>query len=199
MALDPVLVMDDDYTLKANFAKIQYALEVTSSRSGTIEVIVANGAAEIVQPCETRVFQIDCGDEVCVRAIAGNEYCQVIAWTGSAVPSKVGPHEVRPCFVMDADYTLSAQVACEQHVVDISAGDGGQVRITDVTCDLAQGWEGEHWVLLFDHGTKLVVVAEPYSGYVFKAWSGTVGSSQAKLDFVVDQPYVLIAEFEVEP
>jgi hypothetical protein len=91
---------------------------------------------------------------------------------------------------MDADYTLQANFAIDQHTLTISLTPGGSVTTPG------------HGPFQHDHGTSLPVVATPAATYRFINWTGTAvdagkvaDPSVASTTVTVDADYTLEANF----
>ncbi len=184
-AADPntSVVLDDDYTLQANFELITHGLTVGSTKGGSVS-----------KPGEG-IIEYSCGVSVSIEAVP-DDHAEFTGWSGTAVDhGKVADPDSRATTVtVDGDYTIQANFTIQQHTVSIFASDGGSASLTAQVGSTSTSWLAEK-TLQFDHGTKIFVTATAESGYEFSHWSGAIGSTASYLFFPVDQDYDLTANF----
>ncbi len=176
------VTMDGDYTLYANFAIDQHALQISSSAGGSV---TTPGEGEL---------HYDHGTVVTIEA-TGDANFHFVNWTGTAVDAgRVGDADSGATTVtMDGDYTLYANFAIDQHELQISSSAGGSVTTPG---------EGE---LHYDHGTVVTIGAASDADFHFVNWTGTavdagrVGDADSGATTVtMDGDYTLYANFAID-
>ncbi len=176
------VTVDSDYTLVANFAIDQHTLTISSTADGSVTT-----------PGEGP-YQYDYGSSVPVTATAQAHY-HFTGWTGTAVDAgKVAnPSSANTNVTVDADYTLVANFAIDQHTLTISSTAGGSVTTPG---------EGPYQ---YDYGTVVSILATPAAHYHFTGWTGTAvdagkvdNLSLASTSVTVDADYTLQANFAID-
>ena len=178
-AASTTVTMDADYTLQANFAIEQRDLTITSTPGGTVTT-----------PGEG-VYSYYHGAAASVVAAPAANY-QFVNWTGTAVGAgKVANANAASTTVtVDADYTIQANFAADQHTLTISSAGGGTV--TDPG-------EGD---FQYDHGTNIPIQATAGGSSYFVNWTGTAVAADkvanpyaAGTTVTVDAAYTIQANF----
>ena len=152
--------MDSDKNVTAHFSEISYTLTVRSDGCCSITV----GELGTVAPNSTEEFNIACGAEVTLEAVAG-EGCDFDGWKvdGSSV-------EGNPITVtIDSNHSVTA--TCTESVpctltVSIAPECTGTISL-----DPTQPGEG------YACGTDVELIAIPNESYVFSHWSGALSGS----------------------
>lgn len=141
------VTINADYTLVANFTIDQRTLTTSSSEGGSVSA-----------PGESS-FQYDHGTVEPVVATPDENY-HFVNWTGSAADAgKIADAEsANTTVTMEADYTLIANFAIDQHTLTTSSSEGGS---------LTSPGEGS---FQYDHGVSVEVAVEPNVGYLIDEW-----------------------------
>jgi hypothetical protein len=175
--VDPVgastkVTVDADYTLQANFVAVSHALTVFASSGGSV-----------TKPGEG-TFSYPLREQVVLEAEAVPGY-HFVEWSGSFASSD-NPTSLE----MNADYTVTANFAPDDHTLTVSSGDGGRV--------VAPG-EG---IFTCKYDASVHVVAVPNCGYRFARWTGTLVTrdsvadpNASQIDVVVQADSTLQASF----
>ena len=106
--------------------------------------------------------------------------------TGSVVSNSAATSGT---IVIDADYTLTWELATLQHAIDVSATVGGAIA-TNAIGNASSVWQ--------DDGAALSFSAVPDDGYVFKGWYGEVETSwvtNTAVAFTANRPRMIRALF----
>ncbi len=191
-ANDPniVVCLDADYSLEAHFVRPVCTLTITSGAGGSV---VTPGVGDFNHPC---------GESVAVEAVP-QAHRAFAGWSGTAVEAgKVAePAAAKTTVTVDGDCTLHANFEMEQHVLVVSQSEGGDVYIIATGDDfLHQCFNGP--TLHFDHGTKIVLMALPKPGYVFRnfvSWSGSFYGTTPCWEFSLEDDWYLRAVFVAVP
>jgi len=118
-----------------------------------------------------------------------------VNWTGTAVDAgKVAdPDSASTTITPDADYTLHANFAIDQHDLTTSSGWGGSVSTPG---------EGTY---TYDHGTLASVAASADTGFHFVNWTGTAvdagkvaNAGSASTSVTMDAAYAIQANFAID-
>jgi hypothetical protein len=176
------VLMDGDYTLKANFASVCFNLSTSSTSGGSV-----------TNPGEGE-FTI-CGNFLIALEAEADPYYHFVNWTGSAVDADMVVNDEDPItsiFVL-GDYDVKANFEIDTHILTISSTEGGSVT--------APG-EG---MFEYDYGTEVSIVATPDEHYHFVGWTGTAvdagkvaDPASASTTVLVEGDYTLIANFEID-
>jgi hypothetical protein len=178
-AASTTVYMYDNYTVHANFAIDQNTLTISSTAGGSVTT-----------PGEGS-YQYDHDSSVQVIATADTNY-HFVNWTGTAVDAgKVAnPSLASTNVTVDADYTLVANFAIDQHTLTISSTSGGSVTIP-----------GEI-PYQYDHGSAVWILATAEANYHFVNWTGTavdagkvIDPTSASSSVTMDADYTLRANF----
>lgn len=157
------------------------ALATTSTAGGTIST-PGIGA-----------FQYDFGSVVNVSATPAAHY-HFVNWTGTAATAgKVAnPSSASTTVTMDADYSLQANFALDQHTLTTSTTAGGTVGTPGIGA------------FPYDHGSAVSVTAAADAHYHFVNWTGTAvdagkvaNSSSASTTVTMNADYTLQANFAI--
>lgn len=174
------VLMDGDYTLKANFATVCFDLSTSSTSGGSV-----------TNPGEGE-FTI-CGNFLISLEAAADPHYHFVNWTGTAVNMVVHLDDpITSVFVL-GDYSVSANFAIDTHTLTISSTEGGSV-ITP----------GED-TFEYDYGTEVSVGAAPDEHYHFVGWTGSAVDAgkvadpgSANTTVSVEGDYTLVANFEID-
>jgi hypothetical protein len=180
-AASTAVTVDTDYTIQANFnsGEQQHTLSISSTNGGSV-----------TDPGEGD-FEYDDEDVVSIQATAVDDY-GFVNWTGTAVDAgKVAdPDAAGTTVTMDADYTLQANFAGDQHDLTISSTSGGTVTTPG---------EGTY---AYDHGEVVPLQATVADNYYFVNWTGTAvdagkvaNPNAAGTTVTADADYTLQANF----
>ena len=179
---DTTVIVDADYSLKANFALIEPSDLTISSGTG----------GSVTNPGEG-TFPYDCNSVVAVVATA--EPCYVFTqWSGTAVDTGQvkDPNDPSTTVSVNSDQTLIANFQLNESHLTVSSNEGGSV--------IPPG-EGD---FTFNCSTVVSIAAIPDSCYRFVGWTGSavnagkVENPDSPLTTVlVDADHTLIANFEV--
>ncbi|MBN1362024.1 MAG: putative Ig domain-containing protein [Sedimentisphaerales bacterium] len=173
------MTLDADYTVVAHFIAGGHTLTISSGNGGSV-----------TSPGEG-TYSYESATSVSVTATAQANH-HFTGWSGTAVTAgKVADAGAASTTVtMDADYTLIAGFAIDQHTLTISSGSGGSVDLPG---------EG---AFSCDHGSTVAVQAVAESGGSFAGWTGTAvdagkvaNPSAAVTSVTVDADYTLVANF----
>jgi hypothetical protein len=175
------VLMDADYTLKADFAFLNHTLSVSSTDGGSV---VVPGEGDFVYG----------GNFIgSLEAVADPGY-HFVSWTGSAVTQQrvVTSDSASTSVIVDADYSVMANFAPNIYTVSVSSTDGGSVTIPG---------EGD---FEYEYGSEASIEATPEPCYCFVSWTGSAvdagkvtDPSSASTSMLVDADYTLMANFEV--
>jgi hypothetical protein len=176
------VLMDGDYSLKANFASVNFSLTASSTDGGSV-----------IKPGEGK-FIIGGNFLIPLKAEADPHY-HFLYWTGSAVDAEMLFHPDNPVasVLVIGNYTAVANFAIDTQTLTISSTDGGSVTTPG---------EG---AMVYDYGTVVDLVATPDEHYHFVGWTGTAVDAgkvadpgSASTTVVVEGDYTLIANFEID-
>jgi Concanavalin A-like lectin/glucanases superfamily/Divergent InlB B-repeat domain len=179
-ASDPntMVEMDGDYTLRANFERILYTLDILSTVGGSV---VAPGEGP---------HDVNCGEVVPVEAQADECY-RFTGWTGTA--RVTDSSEPNTTVVIDANCTLEANFELISYDLTVTSTKGGSVTVPG---------EG---VFRYDCGTSVAIEAVPGEYAKFTGWSGTAvdagnvaDPNSAGTTVTVDASYTLQANFSMD-
>jgi hypothetical protein len=178
------VLMDGDCELVANFAVNHKTLTISSTTGGAV-LAPGEGA-----------FQFASGEAVTIQASTDEHYF-FTHWSGTAVEAgKVAnPGSQYTTVVVDDNYTLVANFRIGQHRLTVSAGEGGDVKTMAQIDGTTMTWLDDVSILL-DYGTPVTLTATPDGGWFFVSWSGTMGSTESSLSFVLTQDCSLEAIFD---
>ncbi len=144
------ITVDDDYSIRANFAK-PYSLTISSTEGGSVTT-----------PGEG-TFVYDEGDVVKLVATPDTG-CGFVSWTGD-VDTVANANAASTTITMNGDYSLTANFEeLAQYDLTTSSTTGGSVTVP-----------GEGTFTYYD-GTVVDLVATANSGYYFINWTGDVGT-----------------------
>jgi hypothetical protein len=172
----------DDITFPKECNLCQRTLTTSSTAGGSVAT-PGEGA-----------YQYDHCTSVPVTATAAASY-HLVNWTGTAVTAgKVADAgSASTSVTMDADYSLQANFAIDQHTLTTLSTAGGRVSTPG---------EG---AFQYDPGTSVPVTASPATGYAFVNWTGTavdagkvVDPTSASTSVTVDGDYTLEANFTMQ-
>ena len=176
------VLMDGDYSLKANFASVNFNLAVSSTSGGSV-----------IKPGEGE-FVISGNYLIPLVAVADPHYC-FLYWTGSAVDDDMVVNDesaITSIFVL-GNYDVKAHFARTTRTLTISSTEGGSVTTPG---------EG---MFEYDYGTDVSVVATPDEHYHFVGWTGSAVDAgkvadpgSASTTVTLDGDYTLIANFEID-
>jgi len=153
-------------------------------------MISSTSGGSVTNPGEG-AFQYNDGTVVSIQATATSGY-QFVNWTGTAVNAgKVAnPNSASTLVTANADYTIQAHFAVNQHALSISSTSGGSVT---------NPGEG---TFQYSHGTTVSLQATAASNYHFVNWTGTAVSAgkvtnpnAASTSVTVDADYTIQARF----
>jgi hypothetical protein len=174
------VLMDGDYTLKADFAAVNYTLSVSSTTGGSVTV---PGEGNFVYG----------GNYIgSLEAVADPGY-HFTHWSGSAVDQQrcVSPDRASTSVIVDGNYSVKANFAPNIYTLSISSGEGGSVT---------EPGEGS---FEYAYGTTVSIQATPDEHYRFVEWTGSavdagaVGSpDSASTSVLIGENYSLVANFE---
>lgn len=155
-AANTTVTINGQGTATAHFAVDQRKLTTSSTLGGTVSVPGVG------------LFQYGYATVAPVTATADPNH-HFVNWTGTAVDAgKVANSAASATTViMDADYSLRASFAIDQHTLTTSSNNGGSVTTPG---------EGTS---VYDHGTAVNLVATPDEHYHFVGWTGPVADSGA--------------------
>ena len=141
------VMVDDDYTLRADFGR-HYTLTISSTSGGSV-----------TEPGED-VFTYAQGERVDITAVAETCY-RFSHWTGTAVEAGVvgDPNDPTIAIAMDADYTLIANFTDAVYCLEISSGPGGSV---------VEPGEG---TFCYGCGETVTIVPNPNDDHHFVGWT----------------------------
>ena len=144
-AAETTITMEDDYSVTANFERIEYSLIISSTNGGSV-----------TDPGEG-TFIHDCGQVVDLVAEADAGY-RFDRWTGD-VDTMADVYAAEATITMEGDYSISAEFV-KTYTLTVDSTVGGNATIPG---------EG---VFTYDEGTvvDLTAVADMY--YEFAAWTG---------------------------
>ena len=144
------VTVDGDYTLKANFAFVNYTLTASSTDGGSI-----------TNPGEGQ-FTYGGNLTIYIEATADEHY-HFVNWSGSAVSGKpVDKSDPSTSIVVDGNYSLVANFAIDMHTLTTTSTCGG--------CVIVPGEETKE----YEYGDVVHLVAMPHWGYHFVCWMGPV-------------------------
>jgi hypothetical protein len=166
------VTMEGDYTLQATFAIDRHTLAVTSMGHGSVS---APGMG---------TFTYDYGSNVAIGATAEAHY-HFTSWTGSAaMAGKVAdPAGANTTVLVDADYTLQAGFAIDQHTLTISSTAGGTVNDPGIG------------TFQYDYGQQITLEAQAKPGFAFTHWSGSYFGILSPAYFSVEADHHMRAHF----
>jgi len=164
---DTTITMDGNYSITANFAKIQYELTISSTEGGSVTT-PGEGA-----------FTRDCGQTVDLVAVA-HECYEFTGWTGPVAD----PSSANTTITMDDDYSITANFALIQYELTIGSTDGGSVTTPG---------EG---AFTRDCGETVDLVAVADECYEFTGWTGPVADPNSpETTITMDDDYTITANF----
>ncbi len=178
------VLMDNSYTVQANFALDQNSLTISAGTGGTI---TTPGPGTFVYSYGTNVS----------IAASADEHYYFHNWTGTAVTAgKVAdPNSSSTTVLVDANYTVEANFRLIQQTLITSATSGGGV----VTVPGMGAYE-------YDYGAEVNVVASANSGFHFVNWAGTAVTAGKVTDpnspattVIMEGDYGLRAYFTKKP
>jgi hypothetical protein len=176
------VLMDGDYTLKANFASVSFTLSASSTPGGSI---IKPGEGEMV---------IGGNFLIPLEAKADPHY-HFVEWTGTAVDADMvlDPDDPITAIFVLGNYTIVANFAIDTHTLTISSTAGGSVTTPG---------EG---MFEYGYGTVVDIVATPDEHYHFVGWTGTAvdagkvaDPASASTTVVVEGDYTLVANFAID-
>jgi len=169
------IYINDNYNVKAHFARTSCILTISSTEGGSVTT-----------PGEG-TFEYDYGADVSVVATP-DEHFHFVGWTGSAVDAgKVAvPGSASTTVTVEGDYTLIANFEIDKHILTIYSTDGGSVTSPG---------EG---VFEYDYGTVVDLTATADPGYRFKFWVGPVIDRQAASTTVTITEDIIIRAYFVK-
>jgi hypothetical protein len=173
-AASTIIIMNNDYSIAADFAVRRYSLTTSSTTGGSVTM-----------PGEG-TFTYDEGTVVNLVATPDAGY-RFINWTGD-VDSIANVSNSATTITMHDDYQITANFTA-QYALTIDIGDGGMVITPD---------EGTS---TYDAGTVVTLVAEAEEGYGFVKWAGDVSGiadiNAAGTTITMNGHYSITASFGV--
>ena len=180
--LSCILTMSGDQSVTANFALLQYALNVSKSGNGTI---TGNGIN-----CGTSCsVLLDHGTAVSLTATPASGYL-FSSWSGDCTTISGNTCQA----TMDKARTISATFVVQpaSYRISVTLNGSGSVSSSPkgISC-------GRTCSALFKTGSSVKLTATPAKKHTFKSWSGTVcnGSTATTCTLVVTQDVSLTASF----
>ena len=174
--------MSGDQSVTANFALLQYALNVSKSGNGTI---TGNGIN-----CGTSCsVLLDHGTAVSLTATPASGYL-FSSWSGDCTTISGNTCQA----TMDKARTISATFVVQpaSYRISVTLNGSGSVSSSPkgISC-------GRTCSALFKTGSSVKLTATPAKKHTFKSWSGTVcnGSTATTCTLVVTQDVSLTASF----
>ena len=172
-AAETTITMNDDYSVTANFERIEYSLNISSKEGGSV-----------IDPGEG-MFIHDCGQVVNLVAEADDCY-EFVGWTGE-VDTIADAYAAETTITMNDDYSVTANFQLIEYSLIISSTNGGSVTTPG---------EG---TFVHDCGQVVNLVAEVDAGYRFDRWTGDVDTIAdvyaAEVAITMDGDYSITAEF----
>jgi hypothetical protein len=181
------VTVNDNYTLKANFAANQHVLTVISDTGGSV-LTTASWRGTSSSWTGSGIFTISDGALIQMTAIA-NAGWHFTHWSGTT-----DANQATLAFTLTADRTVEAYFAQDERTLSISASRGGTVSKPGIG------------LFSYDRGTIVPIEATANSGYRFVNWTGSVVDANDVVDphagatsVIVDASGTLTANFETLP
>ena len=153
------VMMDNDYTLRANFQADaeagQHLLTVICGEGGSVTTEVVSGPSSKILT-GAGAFVVDDGVEVAVTAVARAGW-RFTNWSGEIASS-----ESTCAFTLTSDQRLEAHFEQSLRTLAITCGQGGTVTMPGVGS------------FNYERGVSIPVEAAAEPGYRFAGWTGTV-------------------------
>lgn len=187
-AADTTIIMEGDYSIRAEFTNIRYTL--------TIEVGDSGGGTTLPTPGVWTEEYVG-GEEARVEAIPETGY-RFDRWEGDV--EGIDPSSNRIAFIMNSDHTITAHFAQQYSLtIDVSPADDPATPEPENL-----GWPnldiGTHW---YDPGEEVEFSAIPESGCQFDRWTGDVGEladpNAASATIIMNGNYSFTANFSRLP
>jgi uncharacterized protein (DUF427 family) len=157
------VLIDAAKTITANFAPIQHALTVSAGEGGA-----AMGSGTFNQGSSQTITATPDANHVFVN------------WTGTGIAD---PNSATTTVLIDAAKTVTANFAPIQHVLTVSAGEGGAATGSGT----------------FNQGSSQTITATPDADHVFVNWtgSGVTDPNSATTTVLIDAAKTVTANFAV--
>jgi uncharacterized repeat protein (TIGR02543 family) len=179
------VLMDDSYSVKANFAGNQHTLAIAWTSGGSVETVITSGGTSTTVTTQGS-FLVNDGAKVQMIATADSGW-YLSQWSGA---TEASGNLVK--FNMAGDRTIQAYFAQDARTLVITSGAGGTVT---------QPGLGTY---SYQRGTVVAVQAVANTGYRFTKWTGSVVDGNdvtnpklSQTSVVVDDNGTLQANFEV--